>query len=339
MSSRQGQSLDQETLEKMREENRQRNVERAQNIKQEREGLKANREKIKNKLQTAFNNRTKKSIWDQHSYNITFGVIGGVILLVIVSQLFSGTGNFARMPVLEDEFIRGINEDQRTYRAKANSFFEGWTVADARNILNNGFTQSDKLSKCEAGSDLALDRYNFRKEHMYCTAPIYNQQNCSSAFAVAGVSSFNDRFCLINNGLKKLDGSIQHALSCDKKNSNGCRGGFVTGPFELARAKGLVTSMCMTYNPNTADTCDVEHLKKCHRRKADSFCIAEGVAAIKAEIQKNGPVSSMMPVTREFLVYGSGIYDVTPGISIFNARLNPARRTPSSKDYRMGHFQ
>ncbi len=87
----------------------------------------------------------------------------------------------------------------------------------------------------------------------------------------------------------------------------------MSGTFDLGKANGFVTGACMAYDVKTADQCPVEKLSKCFRRKVDSYCIAEGEDAIKREILKNGPVVSVLPVTREFLVYGSGIYNTDSG--------------------------
>lgn len=69
--------------------------------------------------------------------------------------------------------------------------------------------------------------------------------------------------------------------------------------------------MCMKYDVDQADQCPIDRLAKCHRRKADSACVVKGITNIKREIMKNGPVVASIPVTREFLVYGSGIYDTS----------------------------
>lgn len=78
----------------------------------------------------------------------------------------------------------------------------------------------------------------------------------------------------------------------------------------------------MAYDVDAADSCPVDKLKKCYRRKVDNYCVVEGADAIKREIAKNGPVVSIIPVTREFLVYGGGIYTVDSGKqTLFNSLL------------------
>ena len=175
------------------------------------------------------------------------------------------------------------------------------------------------MSNCPSVSgDVYLpDRFNFNKKHLICSTPVTNQGACSSSFAAAPVSAFNDRFCLLNNGLKKFDGSISHPLSCAGE-TKGCEGGSVNGTIDLMLKSGLVTTMCMDYDIKKAAHCPTSRLAKCHRRKADSVCQLNGSTEIKRDILKNGPVVASLPVTREFLVYASGIYEQTPGkIQIF----------------------
>ena len=40
---------------------------------------------------------------------------------------------------------------------------------------------------------------------------------------------------------------------------------------------------------------------------------------LKREILKNGPVVSVMPVYRDFLIYKDGIYNVLDGVSRFHS--------------------
>lgn len=135
------------------------------------------------------------------------------------------------LPVLEDEFIRSINEDARTYKAKVNSFFEGWTLTDAQSVLYGG-DSGNSLDTCEeAKGDAYLpERFNFQKKHLFCSSPVFTQKQCSSSHAAAPVTAFNDRYCMMNNGLKKFDGSVQHPLSCNH-DSQGCAGGSLSGTY------------------------------------------------------------------------------------------------------------
>lgn len=223
MSQKQGQSLDLDTLRNMREENRARNRERQEEKAAVKADIAERRAKAARKLRAAAKKRTEKSFWDNNSYKVTFGILGGILLLVILSQIFGMGRNLNKIPVLEDEFIRRINEDGRGYKAKVNTFFEGWTVAEAKDLLNNRLLVNNKVNKCAAGDDNSVidTKYNFAKKNPFCTTPIFNQGQCSSSFAVASIGAFTDRYCITNNGLKKFDTSIQHALACDTKGSNG----------------------------------------------------------------------------------------------------------------------
>lgn len=48
----------------------------------------------------------------------------------------------------------------------------------------------------------------------------------------------------------------------------------------------------------------------CKKFKIVDYCVIAGEEGIKREIIKNGPVASVMPVYRDFLIYKEGIYNV-----------------------------
>lgn len=248
--------------------------------------------------------------------------MGGLIGLIVFSQLLELGNTYSNDPVLDDEFIRTINEEGKGFRAKLNNFFEGMTLNEARKITANTFSTSSSVKQCPASASVVdlPARYNFLKKHMICSTPILNQgQTCSSAFAAAVVGSFNKRYCYMNNGLKKFDGSIQHPLACDEANQ-ACEGGSLSSTLDLAVNTGFVTSMCMSYSPATADQCETDRLARCHRRKADSYCVVSGVEAIKREIYENGPVAAVIPLTRELMVYGSGVYTTSSDTQTFSEK-------------------
>lgn len=223
MSNKQGVTLDIETLTQMRNENKAQQQAQLVELEKKKAEIAEKRAKAAEKLREAAKKRNVKSFWDNNQYKLTFGILGGVLLLVILSQIFGMGRNLNGIPVLEDEFIRKINEDGKGFKAKANTFFEGWTLAEAKDILNNKLIANNKVTKCPSSDSNAVleTSFNFAKKNPFCTTPVFNQGLCSSSFAAASIRTFSDRYCIINNGLKKFDTSIQHALACDTKGSLG----------------------------------------------------------------------------------------------------------------------
>lgn len=48
------------------------------------------------------------------------------------------------------------------------------------------------------------------------------------------------------------------------------------------------------------------------------YCVVETEEKIKREIMKNGPVTTIMPIYRDFLIYKDGLYEVQEGVPKFN---------------------
>ncbi len=75
-------------------------------------------------------------------------------------------------------------------------------LEDYKFTMHNAFykeSQSNSLKLCSSDDDdgkIIEDSYNFRTENPDCAAPIYNQGNCSSNYAVIAASTIADRLCL-----------------------------------------------------------------------------------------------------------------------------------------------
>ena len=304
--------MDQDESNRMRELAKQKEKERIQKEADLKRIRDEKKEKMDEKLKSALKKRNQKGIWEQYSYHIIFGILGLLVLFAIFGKTPSETRRPSEIPVIEEEFIAKINSLKRPYTLDANTFFEGWTLQDVKGILKNGFTKKKSVPRCNvAKNELALDKYNFAELHPNCATEVQNQGNCSSSFAFAAVGMFNDRTCLSNNDVKTFRASAQHPLACDKASSKGCQGGYLLGALDLGRVAGFVDTDCYKYNPEKADDCELDSISNCKRNFVTDYCVLEGVSEIKNQISSQGPVASLIAVTREFLLYRDGIYDET----------------------------
>jgi len=120
--------------------------------------------------------------------------------------------------VIDQDAIDAWNSEAERYsysfRTGENEFFDGMVLEDAKYTMNNIFYrdgQSNRLHLCKTdGEDGTIipEKYNFREEYSACAAPIQNQGNCSSNYAVTAASTIADRFCLKseNQERKALNG-------------------------------------------------------------------------------------------------------------------------------------
>lgn len=309
MKRAQGPSLDQEESNRMRQESKRREMEKAAKEEEDRKRKEETRAKMDDRMKNLIKKKNQKGIWDQYSYHIIFGVLGLLLLFAIFGRAPNETRRSVDIPVNDEDFIIKVNSQRRGFTVDANTFFEGWNLQDVKGILKNGFTKKKSVPRCSmTGSELAIDKYNFMEKHPNCVAEIANQGNCSSSFAFAAVGMFNDRHCITNNDQKTFTASVQHPLACDKQSSKGCQGGFLIGALDLGRLAGFVDSECLAYNPEKADECEAESISKCKRQNVADYCVLEGVSEIKRALE-NGPVATLIQVTKEFLIYRDGLYD------------------------------
>merc|ERR1712166_897876 len=105
----------------------------------------------------------------------------------------------------------------------------------------------------------------------------------------------------------------QHVLSCEKKTSKGCDAGYLIGALEYGRTRGFVHAECMPYKPyDIAVDCNMAEINKCFQKeKVKDYCSVTGTADIKREIMENGPVVSLFPAYRDFLIYKDGVFQPT----------------------------
>jgi cathepsin B len=302
-----------EELARQRQESKLREQQRLEELAEQKRLLEETRSKAKQALQGKLSSqKAGKGIWEKYSYQIIFGLLGLILLLAILGKTPNETRRSVEIDVNEETFIKKVNKDGRPYQVGPNSFFNGWTLYDVKQILKNGFTKKKSVPRCPPTSnELQMEKYLFSDKYPNCVRPVQNQGNCSSSFAFAIAGVYTDRFCVANEGTKTFTASPQHALACDKVGSKGCLGGYLVGSLDLGRVAGFVNDECLPYNPSAADTCDAKSLKSCKRSFVTDYCVAEGVNEIKNQISSGGPVAALVQVTREFLIYKGGVYDET----------------------------
>jgi len=308
---RKGNLSEAEELARQRQDSKLREVQRQEELSREKKLLEESRSKAKQALQGKLaSQKAGKGIWDKYSYHIIFGVLGLLVLLAVLGKTPNETRRSVEIQVNEEAFIQKVNADGRPYQVGHSSFFDGWTLYDVKQILKNGFTKKKSVPRCPPlSNELQMDKYLFSDKYPNCVRPVQNQGNCSSGFAFAVTSVYNDRFCVASEGAQTFSASPQHALACDKIGSKGCLGGFLVGTLDLGRVAGFVDTECLPYNTSAADTCDAKSLKTCKRSFVTDYCVAEGVNEIKNQISTGGPVAALVQVTREFLIYKGGVYD------------------------------
>lgn len=187
-------------------------------------------------------------------------------------------------------------------------------MIDVKNVLNTQASNKQQLYLCNTGNKdtIVPDTYNFREEYPNCARPIANQGNCSSSYAIATVSAITDRWCRSNElSFPRL--SAQGPLACDKAINSQCRGGYVSRTLDYAKIYGLVDEDCLPYTTNltTPEDCQ-KKTAQCQKYKIADYCVSKDLENIKQEIFNNGPVITVIPVYRDFLIYQKGLYQVYP---------------------------
>jgi C1A family cysteine protease len=216
------------------------------------------------------------------------------------------------VPVIDEEFISDHNEGRDIeFTLGGNKMFDGVNVHEARKFFNNYFNQKTTIPKCGASSntDTLPTSFNWFDNNQQCDKRAFNQGLCTNSWAVAVASAFTDRFCALS-GDNAYQASVQQLLTCEKKVSKACENGYIIGAAEYGRNRGFVNHECMKYNPYDIQLdCNYTEINKCgQKEKVKDYCSVEGTEQIQREIFANGPVVSLMPVHREFLVYKGGVY-------------------------------
>jgi hypothetical protein len=174
----------------------------------------------------------KPGFTTQYGYHIVMGVFVFTCLAAVVFVFSQKKIDTKTTPVIDAKTIERWNADAQrysyTFRQGENDFFDGWTLEEAKATMQNIFyrdnIQSNRLRLCknDAEDGTIIPRsYNFRTEHAACAAPIQDQGNCSSNYALTAASTISDRFCMkahaVKKNYKRLALNPQTYTSCDNK--------------------------------------------------------------------------------------------------------------------------
>lgn len=308
MSSKQGVTKDQDSLDRERDEVRRR-TEQAQVVAEEKKkSLEELREKSRGKLEAVIKTKAPKKASGLSQYQLALLVVGGVVALLVILPFIGNDNQSSSDLIIDAEWIEKWNKEaNRPFKLGANEFFEGWTLSDASSHFSS-ITNNGRFDTC---SELQIEnlpkKFSTRQKHVSCLSPIYDQSKCASSYAFAISGMATNRYCIANDGNKKFDASAQYILSCESKAQ--CRGGDIGASATAALNKGLVNTFCIPYNPERVDTCDKQKTSACYRLHFNKVCSTSDVEQIKRHVFKNGPVASLVTATKEFLVYSGGVYD------------------------------
>ena len=156
--------------------------------------------------------------------------------------------------------------------------------------------------------------FDSREKWPNCISKIYDQKSCGACYAMSTAAAFSMRFCIKNNISQIINFSPQNLINC----LSGCKGEFPDIVWDYVNENGITTDKCLSYK-NGKNRCNM----KCDS-KNDNFIkfysgktkILEDEISIKKEIMKNGPVTSMINLYRDYYNYKSGIYSHTEGKEI-----------------------
>lgn len=224
MSSKQGQGIDPEELRKRKEQTKQKQQILKQKEEERLQKLAEKREAARTKASKGLTRRSEKGIWDKYSEYIIWGAVGLVLVIWwIYTKFFHGEKGFARLKVLDPEWITNLNDVGGSWIARDNDFFAGVSLGDSKKLFSNYISRTESLAKCtnENLKNEVPESYDFRESHPKCVGSIVDQGKCSSSFAVTPITAFSERLCRMTEEKVIFRGSIQQGLTCENKRGNG----------------------------------------------------------------------------------------------------------------------
>ena len=185
-----------------------------------------------------------------------------------------------------------------------------------------GYTVTEKLSSQPTQKKSSLPAsFDARQKWEHCIHKVRNQGKCGSCYAHGSSEVLSDRFCIHSNGKINVELSPQDAVSCGRLICNGCSGCLYPYLWTYWYFHGAVTEECFPYkdaevpcaiaekkcvNPN------VEY-KKYYIKQWSQRYPYKDIELIKEEIMTNGPVSAVMWITMEYVLYKGGIFAPVTG--------------------------
>merc|ERR1719456_895785 len=266
---------------------------------------------VKAKAAARSKNKTKGASRTQ--YIIWVGGAGLTIVVACVLLVINPDRGPFQIPVNDGNLIAHVNRNAKTWQAGASSFFEGWTLGDAKMLEGISVSQmGGGVPTCPTLDTQVPDRFDSREKWPQCfNSPIYNMGNCTASWAIATASALSNRYCVGSpTDYSELMLSPQQMLSCDTM-QRGCNGGDIDTAWNFVEREGLVSEICFPYQADGSVSCQ----SKCTTEaplKAASHCVLNNEQAIRREIFNNGPVVAPIFLVDDFLVYRGGLYQEMP---------------------------
>ena len=280
--------------------------------RRQREESEARKKTMRTKLQKSISKRSQKPFWVRYQDHIGYGVLGLVVVFIMYLNFSGDKRKLEDILVNEDTHIQAHNEAGREYTVKAQEFFQGMSMAQAKDLFKNNLTNKKSQPKCNTSNlqDVIVpESYNFYKQHPKCKIHEV-QPKCSASYALAHSSAYRNRFCMFNMG-EDFTPSLDYMFNCDTKDNQGCKSGFLLSSLDFISEKGHISEDCWKSLKVEEDRCpSEEELASCQHYKLNGYCILEGIEDIKKELFKNGPVVSMIQPFRNFMIYDKGLFNI-----------------------------
>eukprot|EP00442_Polarella_glacialis_P028116 CAMPEP_0115101354 /NCGR_PEP_ID=MMETSP0227-20121206/33173_1 /TAXON_ID=89957 /ORGANISM="Polarella glacialis, Strain CCMP 1383" /LENGTH=433 /DNA_ID=CAMNT_0002497071 /DNA_START=84 /DNA_END=1385 /DNA_ORIENTATION=+ len=208
------------------------------------------------------------------------------------------------------------------FTAAASPYFNGWSYADLKYGLDGVTMRSEGMIGMAGALQVCGDEdgveggalpsdYDLRALMPECTTAVYDAGNCSSSYAVAAATALSSRFCFTDNGkYKGLQLSPQQILSCDKK-SSGCQGGGIDSVWSYMHKRGLFPESCVPFASGKSVACKSDCDPSQKLKSIDHCLMKGGEKEMKREIFNRGPITALMFLKDDFLVYSGGVYNPT----------------------------
>jgi len=109
--------------------------------------------------------KKKEDFLDKYAYHIVFGLLIGVLVLVLVNNFFKGGPDVYTTQVNDASYIESINSNGLSFTVAANKLYDGFTLAEAKKTINVQASNKQQLYKCNTGNTAPIlpDTFNFRE--------------------------------------------------------------------------------------------------------------------------------------------------------------------------------
>lgn len=158
--------------------------------------------------------------------------------------------------------------------------------------------------------------FDAREKWPKCIHPVKNQGQCGSCYAHGSSEVISDRFCIHSDGKINIVIAPQDAVSCGRLLCNGCYGCVYPYLWMYWYYYGGVTEECFPYTGTEQDCVirnsqcqnpNVPYKKYYIKGSSDKYTYLD-IEKVKQEIMTNGPISAIMYVTPDYLLYKGGVF-------------------------------